>query len=143
MRYLESFNEHQDDTERQRLIIEDIEYSLVELIDRGFTVEVIPFYITNNGIRVEYIYRGLDIRIDHTNLFKIDDIINDLDDTKEYIKEKYNMKFDFVYISSQFGYMRYKSFDEIKNTHLQNIRITFKPIGILTKAKNYIINKFK
>ena len=37
----------------------------------------------------------------------------------------------------------YKTFDEILNVSLTDIRITFKPIGFLTKAKNYIKNKFK
>ena len=99
--------------------------------------------MNSNGRHLEFIENGFDISISNTNLFKIDDIIDVLDSTKEYIYEKYNMKLDFISKNLQYDYMQYKSFDEIKNDYLQNIRITFKPIGFLTKAKNYIKNKFK
>ncbi len=102
--------------------------------------------MNSNGRHLEFIENGFDISISNANLFKIDDIIDVLDSTKEYIYEKYNMKLDFISKNLQYDYMQYmqyKSFDEIKNDYLRNIRITFKPIGFLTKAKNYIKNKFK
>lgn len=144
MRYLESFKVFESG--KQSINIEDIKYSLVELIDRGFEIKIIPFYMNSNGRHLEFIENGFDISISNANLFKIDDIIDVLDSTKEYIYEKYNMKLDFISKNLQYDYMQYmqyKSFDEIKNDYLRNIRITFKPIGFLTKAKNYIKNKFK
>ena len=45
MRYLESFKVFESG--KQSINIEDIKYSLVELIDRGFEIKIIPFYMNS------------------------------------------------------------------------------------------------
>ncbi len=144
MRYLDNFKAFESNIHEIGLE-DDIENNcFLDLMDRGFKIEILPLYMSHNGRRLEYVDNGLDISITNSNIFKVSDILDELLTAKEYIEEKYNMKLDFIANKDTEIYCpKYKTFDEILNVSLTDIRMTFKPIGFLTKAKNYIKNKFK
>jgi hypothetical protein len=143
MRYLDSFKKFEGNVHDIGLE-DDIENNcFVEMIDRGFKIRIIPFYIKSNGRHFVSEDNGIDITISNNTLFQIEDIMDELLTAKEYIEEKYDMKLDFINKNMQYDHTYYKNFDELIDSHLEYIRITFRPINIIDKTKSYIMSKFK
>lgn len=96
MRYLDNFKAFESNIHEIGLE-DDIENNcFLDLMDRGFKIRIIPFYIKSNGRHFVSEDNGIDITISSNTLFQIEDIMDELLTAKEYIEEKYDMKLDFI-----------------------------------------------
>lgn len=149
MKYLVRFNETAQDEI-------DIKSCFIELIDDNFEVQVQQGYLkfVRHAKDVE---KGIMVKVSKVGVvtFVINNIVDILEVSAEFLEEKYNLKLDYITVVDtisnrqsrrNFSYDKetFDKFSEIdKDLTISSLYIHFRPINNFDKIKTYIKNKLK